>query len=144
MGGLWRHAPWLGVLFLFQGLSLAGLPPLSGFWGKYLIIVEGIRKGEYALVAASVAASILTMASMLKIWTAAFWEENETTAVHTGDLRWKKLAAVAAAMTVISLSIGLGAEGVLRASRGAAEAALDRQGYIDAVLSIPGKGREAR
>ena len=72
-GRLWLLTPVLGVVFLFQALSLAGLPPLSGFWGKYMIIVEGIRQSEWVLVACALIAGILTLFSMLKIWNGAFW-----------------------------------------------------------------------
>ena len=143
MGGLWRSASFIGILFLCQGLSLAGLPPLSGFWGKYLIVVEGLRKGEYVLVGVSILASILTLFSMLKIWLAAFWAERADTAVHREDPRWPRLAGVAAVLTAISLAIGFGAEGFIRLSRRAAEAALDRSNYIEAVMSAQGKNREA-
>jgi formate hydrogenlyase subunit 3/multisubunit Na+/H+ antiporter MnhD subunit len=54
MGHLWKQMPWLGVLFLFQALSLAGIPPLSGFWGKYLIVTSGLEKGAFVLVAGSI------------------------------------------------------------------------------------------
>ncbi len=38
MGGLRRRMPWTYVTFLVGGLSLAGLPPLSGFWSKDAIL----------------------------------------------------------------------------------------------------------
>jgi multicomponent Na+:H+ antiporter subunit D len=65
MGNLWKHTPWLGVLFLIQALSLAGLPPLSGFWGKYVILVVGVEQREFVLVAAAIVASVLTLFSSL-------------------------------------------------------------------------------
>lgn len=34
MGGLRRAMPWTYVVFLIGSLSLAGIPPLSGFWSK--------------------------------------------------------------------------------------------------------------
>ncbi len=140
MGNLWRHAPWLGVLFLCQALSLAGLPPLSGFWGKYAIVVVGLEKGAYVLVAASLVASILTLFSMLKIWNSAFWNSPDEREVCLWDLRWVKLCRVAAGMTVVSLGIGLGAEGVFRVAQEAAVRALDQEGYARVVFSHIGKG----
>lgn len=139
MGNLWKKAPWLGVLFLAQGLSLAGLPPLSGFWGKYLIVVEGMALGEYVLVGVSLLASVLTLFSMLKIWLAAFWNEDAAVKVRLKDGRWRLLAWVCGGMTVISLAIGFGAESLLRVAKQASTMALDREGYIRAVFAVEGK-----
>ena len=41
---LYRAAPALAVVFLLQALSLAGFPPLSGFWGKLLLFRATTRR----------------------------------------------------------------------------------------------------
>jgi multicomponent Na+:H+ antiporter subunit D len=140
MGHLWRATPWLGILFLCQALSLAGIPPLSGFWGKYLIIVEGLKQGAYVLVAASLLAGVLTLFSMLKIWLGAFWVEPEGVPLRTDDPRWRPLAWIIGGLTIISLGIGLGAEAVMQLALQAANAALDQEGYVRHVLGAGGKG----
>jgi hypothetical protein len=38
IGGLYKSSPLLAVLFLVPAFSLAGFPPLSGFWAKYLLV----------------------------------------------------------------------------------------------------------
>lgn len=140
MGNLWRHTPWLGVLFLFQALSLAGLPPLSGFWGKYVIVVVGLEQREYWLVGAAILASILTLLSMLKIWNAAFWNSPDECEVCLWDLRWVRMAWVVTGLTVISIAIGFCAEPFLQLAQVAAERALDQDGYAAAVFAHLGKG----
>ena len=139
-GQLWRHAPWLGVLFLVQALSLAGLPPLSGFWGKYIIVVVGFEQGRYVLVLAALVASLLTLMSMLKIWNATFWGGEASTPVRLNSPRWRRMAAVVAGLTIISLGIGLGAEAVMQLAFKAATQMLDQQGYAAAVFGALGKG----
>ncbi len=135
-GGLWRAAPWLGIAFLLQALSLAGLPPLSGFWGKYLIIVVGAEKGEWALLALSLVASILTLVSMLKIWLACFWAP-----APAGDVPvvagTRRLTAVALGMAAVSLVIGLGVAFFHGVAVRAAEQVLDRPAYVEAVTGRP-------
>lgn len=133
-GGLWRVAPWLGVVFILQALSLAGMPPLSGFWGKYMIIVEAVRQGRWILVTAALAASVLTLFSMLKIWTAAFWRPAPAEPPHTSAPHWRAMTAVAGGMTALSLAIGLGAEFFLRLAFEAATQLTDRAGYIERML----------
>jgi multicomponent Na+:H+ antiporter subunit D len=140
MGHLWRATPWVGIVFLIQALSLAGIPPLSGFWGKYLIIVEGLSQGAYVLIAASIVASVLTMFSMVKIWFGAFWSEPEGVTVHTDDQRWKPMVWIIGGMCAVSLGIGFGAEGVLQLATQAAEGVLDQAGYVQLVLGAGGKG----
>lgn len=132
-GGLWRAAPWLGVGFVLQAMSLAGLPPLSGFWGKFMIIQEGFTQSQWVLVAMSLVASILTLMSMLKIWLGAFWKAapESRPVVVTG--RSRAMSAVIVGMACVSLCIGLGAEKFYHVAKHAADAVLDRPGYAAAV-----------
>ncbi len=133
-GRLWLLTPVLGVVFLFQALSLAGLPPLSGFWGKYMIIVEGLRQSEWVLVTCALLAGVLTLFSMLKIWNGAFWAPKAEDGVYLEDSRWKPMTAVAAGMTALSIVIGLGAEFFMRISFEAARQLMDRTAYIQYLL----------
>lgn len=132
-GGLWRVAPWLGLLFLVQAMSLAGLPPLSGFWGKLMIIQEGFRQQEWVLVTLSLGASALTLLSMLKIWLGAFWAGEPAARVRFDARAWRMTAA-GLVMAAVSLGIGLGAEGILRVATQAARETLDRPGYVRMVF----------
>ena len=73
--GLSRSHPWVAVAFLVPALSLSGLPPLSGFWGKLWLVIAGVRGGAYVVAGLSLAVGLLTLASMLKIYSATFWGE---------------------------------------------------------------------
>ena len=55
-GHLYRVAPWLAAAFLLQALSLAGLPPLSGFWGKLLLFKASVGAGAWTVLALAAAA----------------------------------------------------------------------------------------
>ena len=140
MGGLWRVSPVLGVCFLIQAFSLAGLPPLSGFWGKYLIVLVGLDEGYYWLVAAAIIASILTTVSMLKIWFGAFWQDAPEDAVFPKAGAARPMTVVIAAMTGVSLGIGLGAEFFINISMAAADSLLNQEQYQEAVFRAIGKG----
>lgn len=140
MGNLWRDAPFLGVLFLFQGLSLAGVPPLSGFWGKYLIIRVGIHQERYVLVACVILASVLTLFSILTIWQNAFWRRNDDIPPIPGnEARWPRLLAVPLVLTILSTSLGFGAEYGIRIAKRAADSIFERQEYVGAVTKYHGK-----
>ncbi len=140
MGNLWKQAPFIGVLFLFQGMSLAGVPPLSGFWGKYLIMRVGMEQGHYILVGCVIIASILTLFSILAIWLNAFWRKNDDIPpARITDGRWPRLVAVPFILTILSTSLGLGAEYGIKAAQKAADSIFDREQYIGAVMSYHGK-----
>jgi multicomponent Na+:H+ antiporter subunit D len=139
-GRLWVLTPVLGVVFLMQALSLAGIPPLSGFWGKYMIIVEGVRQGAWVLVAAALLAGVLTLFSMLKIWNGAFWANDKSTPVALENGRWRGMTAVGVVMVLLSLGIGFGAEGFLQISTEAARQLMDREAYIQFMLPAVERG----
>lgn len=76
IGGLYQSKPWLGILFLIPALSLVGIPPLSGFWSKLMVLQEAIAQGRVAWTVIALAVSVLTLYSMVKIWMEAFWKAH--------------------------------------------------------------------
>ncbi|MFQ3671322.1 MAG: proton-conducting transporter membrane subunit [Verrucomicrobiia bacterium] len=140
MGGLWKKAPFLGVCFLLQALALAGVPPLSGFWGKLMIFSEGVRLEAWVLLGAALFTGLLTTYSMLKIWNGAFWAPAQEALAERFDPRWKRMTAVISGLVVISLILGLGAGFCVEVALRSVEMALDQEGYIRDVMSAGGKG----
>jgi multicomponent Na+:H+ antiporter subunit D len=136
LGGLYRHRPWLGLLFLIPALSLAGLPPLSGFFAKYIVIKAGVEAGSWWAVGFGLLVGLLTLYSMIKIWAEVFWKPAPKTnppVDFTAKLSPWMLAPVIilAGMTV---GIGLFGEPLYQLAEMAASQLLNPQGYIDAVL----------
>lgn len=132
-GGLWRAAPWLGIAFFLLAASLAGLPPMSGFWGKLYIVDAGFESGRWVLGAMAAFAGILTLMSMLKIMLACFWRGEAATPV-----RWdggaRGMTAVCLGAAALSLAIGLAAGPATKLALHAAEEVRDRPGYVARVL----------
>jgi multicomponent Na+:H+ antiporter subunit D len=60
---------------LFLHSHLPEFPPLSGFWGKFLLAVGGLQAGQFIIVGISLFVSILTLFSMTKIWGEVFWKK---------------------------------------------------------------------
>ncbi|MCX5647215.1 MAG: proton-conducting transporter membrane subunit [Phycisphaerae bacterium] len=73
MGGLGSRMPVTNVTSLIAFLSTAGLPPLSGFWSKLMIVVALWQSshGGYAVLA--VLASVLTLAYLLTMQRRVFF-----------------------------------------------------------------------
>ncbi len=77
LNGLYSRAPIEAVLMLIFMLSLAGIPPLAGFWGKYFIFLSLIETGHFALAAAAVLYSVFGLYYYLKIANAMFMRQPE-------------------------------------------------------------------
>ncbi|PTM49308.1 Na+/H+ antiporter subunit D [Phreatobacter oligotrophus] len=141
VGGLYRTLPWLGILFLIPALSLAGLPPLSGFWSKFTVIKASFDAGHLALAATGLVVGALTLYSMLKIWNEAFWKAAPDASVDamrrfSADRTTRLImVAPAVALAAITLTIGLAAEPFVDFSMRAAGQLLDKSVYIDAVTA---------
>ncbi|UDY35261.1 Na+/H+ antiporter subunit D [Dermatobacter hominis] len=139
VGQLARSAPVVAVLFLVPALSLAGIPPLSGFVAKFGLLAAGSEQSRWWLVAAAVAVSLLTLFSMTKIWAGAFWSpaegEPEGTPHAVGRLGGPALMVLpTAALAAISLAVALWAGPLYDLSERAATDLLHPAGYVRAVL----------
>jgi len=142
IGGLYKASPLLALLFAIPAFSLAGFPPLSGFWAKLLLIQAGLEAESYLIVAAALAVGLLTIYSMTKIWAEAFWKPHPDGVVPgTGTLAlrridWILLVAPIAGLAALTVVIGLWAEPFLAVATRAAEQLLDPQAYVTAVLGV--------
>jgi multicomponent Na+:H+ antiporter subunit D len=137
LGGLYRRMPWLAALFLVPALSLAGIPPLSGFWAKLAMIKAGLQAGEWVVVGAAIAAGVMTLMSMIKIWNEAFWKarpaRTEAVATPQGRGRLAVLLAPAVMLALLTALIGLFPGPLFDLAGRAADELLDPTAYIAAV-----------
>jgi multicomponent Na+:H+ antiporter subunit D len=139
LGGLVRSAPMLAVLFLVPALALAGIPPLSGFVPKVGLVAAGIERRQYAIVAVLLVVSLLTIFSLVKIWSAVFWNEAalepEKPPYEVGRLGGPALMVVPTlALLLVGLGLAAAAGPVYDFSSRAAADLLDPSRYVHEVL----------
>ena len=139
VGGLVRDAPFVAVLFAIPALSLAGLPPFSGFVGKLALVDAGIDASSWFGVAGCLLAGVLTLFSMLKIWSGVFWGTPEETPrrppVPGGRLGGPVLMVLpTAGLAAVSMAVALFAGPLFDVAERAGDDLLTRTGYVDAIL----------
>jgi multicomponent Na+:H+ antiporter subunit D len=136
MGGFYRQRPWLALAFLIPALSLAGLPPLSGFFAKFIFIQAGVEVGSWWAVSFGLLVGLLTLFSMIKIWAEVFWkpapETNPPVDLKAKLSAWMLTPVVM--LAALTVAIGLYGESLYQLAEVAASQLLNPQGYIDAVL----------
>jgi NADH-quinone oxidoreductase subunit N len=104
IAGLYQRAPVEAVLMLIFLLSLAGIPPLAGFWGKYFIFLSLIETGHYTLAALAVLYSVFGLYYYLRIANAMFMREP----LEKESLPLSPAMGIALAVTAFAtLAIGL-------------------------------------
>jgi NADH-quinone oxidoreductase subunit N len=75
IAGLFFKAPTEAVMMLLFLLSLAGIPPLAGFYGKYFIFLSLIQTGHYALASVAVLYAVVGLYYYMKIANAMFMRQ---------------------------------------------------------------------
>ena len=135
LGGLWAARPALSLLFLVPALSLSGIPPLSGFWGKLLVLKAGASAEAWWLVAAVLISSVLTLLVVMRIWGDVFWkaapEGRPLSTARLPVMLWVVMLGLAAG----TLWIGLTVEPLWALAERASAQLMDPSAYIEAVLS---------
>jgi multicomponent Na+:H+ antiporter subunit D len=132
-GGLLRLHPWLAVLFLVPALSLAGLPPLSGFWAKFLVVEPALREGHAWLAAVALLVGLLTLYSMGKIWMEAFWKAAPLQRKSRRRVPGAVVAPIAL-LAAVTIGIGIAAQPFVLLADRAALVLVEPAHYVAAVF----------
>lgn len=157
LGGTARRRPVLAGAFALAAFSLAGLPPLSGFFAKLALVRAAFEEGGFWVAALSIGVSFLTLLSMVKIWNGVFWGERqdaprareearvplpvsggavglEATPPPAGDPGRPGVVAPAVVLALVSAAVGVWAEGLFTLAARAAAGLVDPSAYVGAVL----------
>jgi multicomponent Na+:H+ antiporter subunit D len=106
MGGLAKKMPFTAWTNLVGSLSIAGVPPLGGFWSKLVIIIALIQTGEWTLAVIAVLASVLTLWYYLILQRKAFFGKlSEKWAQVKEAPFWMTAATVVLALLVIGVGL---------------------------------------
>ncbi|QJC52187.1 Na+/H+ antiporter subunit D [Paenibacillus albicereus] len=135
MGGLIGRIPLVGWMFLVASLAAAGIPPLSGFGGKLLLVQGGLQAGSHLLAGISLATSLVVLYTLVRLFMRVFWGEAPAAApAETAGTRIRAAhAASAAVLCLLVVLMGLGSEWMVQASAEAARTLATPTDYIDAV-----------
>ena len=104
IAGLYFKAPTEAILMLVFLLSLAGIPPLAGFWGKYFIFLSLIQTGHYTLAAVAVLYAVVGLYYYMRIANAMLMRHPvEADPVHISPAM--KLALTITAVGTIGIGL---------------------------------------
>jgi len=104
IAGLYFKAPTEAILMLVFLLSLAGIPPLAGFWGKYFIFLSLIQTGHYKLAAVAVLYAVVGLYYYMRIGNAMLMRQPiEAEPVRLSPAMTLALGITAAGTIVIGL-----------------------------------------
>jgi multicomponent Na+:H+ antiporter subunit D len=132
LGGLYKASPLLAVLFFVPAMSLAGIPPLPGFFGKFFLIKGGFEAGDYLITGIAILVGLFTLFSMVKIWNEAYWKK-EPDGIKHGKVSRRAIAATTLLAGAVIL-LGVFAGPVSEITIEAAKQVVFPEIYINAVL----------
>ena len=106
MGGLAKRMPITAATNLVGALSIAGVPPLNGFWSKLIIIIALIQSGHPVFAVIAVLTSVLTLWYYLLMQRKAFFGKlNAKWAAVKEAPFWMTAATVFLALLCVGIGI---------------------------------------
>ncbi len=100
--GLLKAAPVIAVLYFIPAVNLGGLPPFSGFIGKYALFDAAAEVGSpimMVLIVGGIVTSLLTLYALMRAWNLAFWREEDDSAETEARISYLGDAPAAAVET---------------------------------------------
>lgn len=131
LGGLIHYYPGLGWSLFIATVVLAGIPPLSGFIGKLLLLKGSVENGEIIIIIVALLSSLLILYSVMKIFIQGFWGEKDAS---FKPVSIRGMLAPIVGLLAVSVFLGIGAEFVYPYINEVAVYLLDPEIYIQAVL----------
>jgi len=122
-------------LFIVPAFALAGVPPLSGFFAKFMLIKAGIESESYIITTVALLTGLLTLYSMIKIWNEAFLKKQPENQANQKPIKlnWADYVPLAILATA-SVLMGIFAATVFTVTMEAANQLIEPTKYIDTVL----------
>jgi multicomponent K+:H+ antiporter subunit D len=127
--------PVLGILFIVLAVMLTGLPPLSGFIGK-LLLLQAVPVGLFWVVL--LGSSLVVLVAFSRAGSTVFWRQQQSE--FSGVMPFGDLLPLLL-LLVMTLALVVFAGSTYEAVEAVATQLMNSQLYIDAVLGEQGAGQ---
>jgi NADH-quinone oxidoreductase subunit N len=107
LAGLGQTRVWMAGVLTALLFSLSGIPPMAGFWGKFVVIQATIEAGLWPLAVIAVLAAVVAAGYYLKI-IATMWMRPAQPAFQSTGGAIALTASAAALLAFPGLAIGFG------------------------------------
>lgn len=77
MGGLITTMPVTAIAFLLCAFSVMGIPPMGGFFSKYMVITGAVTSGQIAITLTFLVGAFLTIIYLFRVFTLVFLGESK-------------------------------------------------------------------
>nr|MBS0036794.1 hypothetical protein [Saprospiraceae bacterium] len=142
LGGLYSQYPKITLLIAIPLFSLVGIPPLSGFWPKLLLIQGGMEIQGYLIIAAIILGSFVTLATIGKFWLEVVWKEQPAFTYKKHFIPFSQLPYIQkfsyvfpiGLLASVSLFLGFGAEIIIDIVNQIAFDLMNPDAYIELIL----------
>ena len=133
-GGLYAANAAIAGLTLMLFLSVAGLPPFSGFWPKIMLVKASLDIGAWWLAGAILVTGLLTTITVGRIWALAYWRPSAAGADPAVRPLPAGAIAALAGLVALTAAAGIWPEPVMALARDAALGLLDPSAYVLSVF----------
>ncbi|MGB5322249.1 NADH-quinone oxidoreductase subunit N [Lutimonas sp.] len=99
--GLYRTNPKLSLVMMLALFSLAGIPPLAGFFGKFFLYTAAASKGYYFLVFIAVVNATISLYYYLLVIRAMFLRKNQNAIPFFKSKIYMRLGLILAALGIL-------------------------------------------
>ncbi len=103
--GLYRTNPKLSLVMMLALFSLAGIPPVAGFFGKFFLFTAAASKGMYLLVFLAVVNVTISLYYYLLVIRAMFLRKSDTAIPYFDNKFYMKLGLVLAVIGVLFIGL---------------------------------------
>jgi NADH-quinone oxidoreductase subunit N len=109
LNGFYSTNPRLSIIMLVSLFSLAGIPPVAGFFGKFFLFTAAASKGMYILVLIAVLNATISLYYYLLVVKAMFINKSESPIAKLSSTFYEKsaLTICVAGVVVIGFASGI-------------------------------------
>jgi multicomponent Na+:H+ antiporter subunit D len=98
---------------IIVAMSMIGIPPTGGFFGKWYIILSALRSGNYLAVGAVIVSTLLTLAYCIRLWVHVFGGDEASPSEQRVETPFA-LRVCVGTLSVGIIALGLASDRIVR------------------------------
>jgi len=125
--GMGREKPWTGFFFSLGALAIIGLPPFSGFWGKFYLLTSTASSGHLLLIGLILFSAIIEAVYYLRVVGRLYFKK-----LHDIEIRRTPFSGLLAMglLAIVTITVGLYPDIIHNLVLPAANELLDKAAYL--------------